>query len=253
MKLKRMIFTALVLIMTLSVFSFTVSADSKKSVYDRAGLFTDSEIAQLEAKANELFGDIDCDIYIVTDNSQNYIYYNGYEKVPYWGEHFIEEYGITGNSIVLIITANRNNNYNLYTYGEAYSKLSDSDVDTILDYDDVYYNIKSGDYFEGAMAFIEVAFDEYTLSFGELMTVALVIASIVTIILFICVYISYNKKMRSEKYPLNRYAKLDLKEQTDSFAGRFVTHRRIPRSTGSSSRGGGRSGGGGGGGHRGGR
>ncbi len=251
MKLKRSVFITLILIMTFSMFSLTASADSGKAVYDRAGLFTENEIAQLEAKADELFGDIDCNIYIVTDDSQEYVYINGDKYVPYWGEHFVEEYGIIGNSIILIITANRYNDYNIYTGGKAESKLSDSDVDTILDDDGVYDNIKSENYFEGAMAFIEVTFDEYTLSLGELMAVSLIIASIVTVILFVCVYSSYNKKLRSEKYPLNRYASLDLKEQTDTFAGRFVTRRHIPRSnTRGGSGGGGR---GGGGGHRGGR
>ncbi len=252
MKLKRAVFITLILVMTCSLFSLAVSADSGKSVYDRAGLFTGSEIYELEARADELFGGIDCNIYIVTDDSQDYIYIDRDKYVPYWGDDFIEEYGITGNSIILIITANQNNNYDIYTYGEAESKLSESDIYSILDDDGVYDNIKSENYFEGAMAFIEVTFDEYTLSFGELMAIALVIAFVVTVILFVCVYVSYNKKTCSEKYPLNRYATLDLKEQTDTFAGRFVTHRHIPRSNGGSGRAGG-GGRGGGGGHRGGR
>ncbi len=246
MKLKKIVFTVFLLIITLSSFSLTVSAYSDKAVYDRAGLFTENEIEQLEKCAYELFKDVDCDIYIVTDH-------NAYNRVTYFGDDFRNEYGITGNSVILIITANGNNNYDIYTYGEAYSKLSDSDIDNILDDSDVYDNIKSENYFEGAMAFIEVTFDEYTLSFGELMAIALVISAVVTVIFFCCVYYSYNKKLRSEKYPLNRYANLDLKEQSDLFAERFVTKRRIPRSNSGGRASGGRSGGGGGGGHRGGR
>ncbi len=248
MKKVKYLTVFLLLMLLISALSTVSFADSERAVYDRAGLFTPDEVTALEKRADELFSKLEFDIYVVTDKPEH----GSYSGVSYWGDDFCDDYGITGNSIILIITANSYNNYDLYTYEKAYSELSDSECNSILDDSDVYYNIKDGSYFDGAMAFIEVTHDEITLSFGELLAIATVLASITTVIFFICVYVSYNKKMRSEKYPLDRYASLDLKEKTDTFAGRFVTRRRIPRSN-SGGRSGGRSGGGGGGGHRGGR
>ncbi len=248
MKIVKYLTVFLLVLLSLSLLSVSLFADSEqKTVYDRAGLFTQEESNELEFRANELFSKLEYDIYIVTDRPSI-----SYSPVSYFGDDFIDEYGITGNTIILIITANRDNNYDTYRYENAYNKLSDSETDRILDNSDVYYNIKSGEYFEGAMAFIELTYDEITLSIGELTAIAVIIALIIALIFFICVYVSYNKKMRSEKYPLERYATLDLKENTDAFAGRFVTSRRIPRSNGSGRSGGGRSVGGGGG-HRRGR
>ncbi len=248
--MKKLKFFALLFItlLTVSAFSLTVNADSHQSVYDRAGLFTKDEISALEERANKLFSELEYDIYIVTDKPGI-----SYPSVTYVGDDFIYEYEITGNSIILIINANMYNNYDLYTYGKAYSKLSDSECDNILDDSGVYDNIKSGNYFDGAMAFIEVTYDEITLSVGELTAIAVIIALIISVIFFVCVFSSYHKKLRSEKYPLERYASLELKEQKDIFTGRFVTKRIIPRSNSGGRSGGGRSGGGGGGGHRGGR
>jgi hypothetical protein len=49
---------------------------------------------------------------------------------------------------------------------------------------------------------------------------------------------SYKRKLRSEIYPLDRYASLELTGRTDIFIGKFVTRRTI--NTGNSSRGDGR-------------
>ncbi len=250
--MKKRILTLLCVVILIALCTLTVSAEEgKRAVYDRVGLFTQEEIASLEAQAKKYYSKLDADVYIVTDDSEgSYIYGNYF--LPYTGDKFTNEYGITGDSVILIITANSNRNYDLYTYGEAYSALSDSDVDTILDHRDVYGNIKNEKYFDGAMAFISISADEYALNIDELLIIAIVISVIVTAIFLGCTYYSYNKKLRSEKYPLNRYASLELTHRDDAFAGSFVTKRRIQSSSGGRS-GGGRSGGGGGGGHRGGR
>ena len=40
---------------------------------------------------------------------------------------------------------------------------------------------------------------------------------------------NYKKKLQSEKYPLNKYANLDLTDRQDIFTGSFITRRRINR------------------------
>ncbi len=241
MKKLSVILITILLLLTFAIGVFALPQD--KYVYDRVGIFTDSEISELEAYAEAVYEKIKCQIYIVSDNTQN---------VTYWGDDFTREYGISGNSIILIITANSRNNYNLYTYGNAYSKISNSEVNKILDHKDVYNNIKSGKYFEGAKAFITESADAYKPNVGAIVAIALIFASLSSIIFAVCVYNNYNKKLRSVQYPLDRYAKLELREKSDNFAGTFVTKRRIQTSS-SRGRSGGSRGGGGGGGHRGGR
>lgn len=238
-----------ILLMTAVIFTFglTVSAEGQdKAVYDRAGVFTESEISEIERAANEAFAKLDASIYIVTDDSR---------YVSYYGDHFKSEYAIEGNAIVLIITDNPNHNYDMYTYGKADRRISDFEVDDILDDGSVYDNIKGGLYKDGAIGFINLSAKAYRPNYIALVLWCIILGLAAAGITAWCVISSYKKKIRSEVYPLNHYAKMDLTFKNDKLIGTFVTKRRIH--TSSSSRGGGRSGGrsggGGGGGHRGGR
>ena len=68
------------------------------------------------------------------------------------------------------------------------------------------------------------------------------------VISFISIIVKYKTKVRSEIYPLDKYAKMKLTNSSDNLIGSFVTHRVIQSSSNSSS---GRSFGGSGGGSRG--
>lgn len=216
------------------------AADQEKYVYDRADLFSDPEIEAIESEARKYFGASYASIYIVTDDS---------DYVSYYGDHFISEYKVADNCIILIITANSRHNYDLYTYGKCYYKISNAEVDYILDHDGVYGNIKNGRYYEGAMSFISLASESCETDRSAVVGLTVTLSLISGAIVIISVIASYKRKSRSDKYPLNRYCKLDLTRERDDFRGSFVTHRTINSGGGK----GGRSGGGGGSGHRGGR
>ena len=64
---------------------------------------------------------------------------------------------------------------------------------------------------------------QYAIIFG---VVGGIIAAIIT---GSCIIYSYKRKSRSDKYPLDRYAQLDLTHSNDIFTGSFVTRRRIKR------------------------
>ena len=216
------------------------AAEQERYVYDRAGIFDDSEIEALEAEAKKYFASSYASLYIVTDDS---------DFVSYYGEHFISEYSIPKNSVVFIITANSRHNYDVYTYGKCNFKISNAEIDRILDDDGVYGNIKNGRYFEGAKAFIPLAADACATNVNAIIAMTVILSLVSGVIVIAGVTASYKRKSRSDKYPLNRYCKLELTLDRDDFRGSFVTHRRI--NTGNGGRG--RSGGGGGSGHRGGR
>ena len=72
---------------------------------------------------------------------------------------------------------------------------------------------------------------------------SLVISLLVAIGASVGVILKYRKKLHSESYPLDRYAKLDLNVANDNFITKTVSRVRVKDS--SSSSGGGRSSGGG--------
>lgn len=59
------------------------------------------------------------------------------------------------------------------------------------------------------------------------LVVGISVGLISVIVTVIIVVYTYKKKLKSEKYPLNRYSTLDLTDQRDIFTGSFVTRRRI--------------------------
>ncbi len=176
-----------------------------------------------------------------------------------WGEDILYSYGLSDSAdlVILIITLEYGTYYyDLYTYGRSRDRISDREVDLVLDDPAVYDNLKSGNLFDGSLAFTEkaakaiqtsnLAPSNFTPSFYLWVLVPAVILSF---IICISVFASYKKKKRSTGYPLDVYTKLNVTDRQDVFVGSYVTKHRISSSSGGgrSSGGGGR---GGGGGHR---
>lgn len=175
-----------------------------------------------------------------------------------WGEDLLAAYGLDEDDdmILMIVTVKRTETfYNLYTYGDAYFKINEKEVNYLLDDDAVYYNLKDDDYTEGLCAYAELAAQAYNgrlgVSWVLILLVALVIGAVVGGLTVKSIAESYKRKNPSTSYPLDRFAKLELTHSNDRVLGRFVTHT-IVSSGGRGGRGGG-GGTGGGSGHRGGR
>ena len=206
----------------------------EKIVYDKADILTTAEESEIEAEAKKYFEDSFSAIYVVTDDSENY--------ENYQGDDFLNEESIQqGDIIVIIVTDNESRNYNIYEYGKSYKKISYDEHFEILDDPGVYKNIKSGNYKAGIIRCMELCAYECRTDFFAIFAIAIAVAILITGIFVGCIIYSYNKKIRSEKYPLDRYAKLDLKVSNDSFVGKFVTVSVIKSSSFHGNRSGGRS------------
>ena len=244
--MKRLFLSLISLISIISLLYVPCHAEQKgNAVYDYAEYFTPSEEILIENAAKEYFADNGCSVYIVT---------SPYRSTSYRGDDFRNANpDIDSNAVILILACNSADNYDMYTYGKCDRLISNTEVNEILDHPEVYDNIKYYDeYLTAVLEFIRLSSVASEPQIAAAITVGVIIGLAVSISVFVCVLISYNKKQRSEKYPLDRYARLDIKVARDDYMGSFVTKRVI--STGSSRGGGGRSGGfGGGGGHRGGR
>lgn len=236
----------------------TVSASAElPALYDRGDLLTDAEESALLAQLCEVSERVGMPISVATYLSQG-------ESDTYYGEHFLKDFGcsLDDDHVILIITRKagvyyegRTYFYDLYLYGDAERRITQEEVDEILDDEGVYPNLKSGKLTEGISAFLRVTEAKLTNNpFLEALPVAFVIALIIGIIACVCVKLRYSMKHKSVDYPLEHYAKMELTEKSDLFTGSFVTKRVISSDSGGSSRGG-RSGGGmgGGRGHAGGR
>ncbi|MGM9683811.1 MAG: TPM domain-containing protein [Eubacteriales bacterium] len=239
-------------VLVLSAFTTALyAAPVEKHVYDDAKYMSESQINELEIKASELSDKSGASLIVAT-----------YGGSYYEGDDFCRKNSIsTKDDIVLLIITKSSGTYyyDIYTYGDAYSNISNTEVDRILDASDVYDNIKSGNIADGASAFLTRAEKAYS---GLLwasprvpIICGVVTALIVAIAITVGIIVSYKKKQRSASYPLERYTTMNLVGKEDIFLGSSVTKVRINTSSGGSggSGGGGGSSHGGGGGHRGGR
>lgn len=234
---------------------FAAKASQSPLVFDKGELLSEEEEQSLQALAKESTEQTGCTFCVATYKAYDY-------RDEYWGEDFLSEYaysyGLADNSgiVLLIVTKDRGEFfYDLYLYGDADRKIKSHEVDLILD-DEGVLNIKRGDLEGGIESFLQIATEAYEVQLGhyylKLFLICLAIALFFGFITCFSVYKSYTAKRKSVDYPLDRYAKLELTEQADLFAGSFVTRRIIQSSSGHGGGGGG-GGRGGGGGHAGGR
>ena len=228
------------------------AAESGGRVYDPAGMLTSSEAANLEARMDGLSEEYGVELYFAT-----YVAEDRYDDF-YGDDYCTRVQNLRGtNAVLLVVTYeefNRTYYYNMYTYGDANYDISQKEVDYILDAGDVYGNLKYGEIYEGADAFFTWSAKAYGgrvgVSWGVIIVFSAVISLVIAFIVRAGVVASYRKKRASVDYPLDRYAKLELTHESDSFVREYTTRTYSPRSSS-----GGGSGGrhGGGGGHRGGR
>lgn len=188
-------------------------------------------------------------------------YVFAYKGFNVHGDDVLAEYGMTNQEpdLVLLVVEvmSYEVNYYMYTYGDAYYKINEKELDYILDDSRVYNNLKNGDIADGLCAYAELSAEAYAgrlgVSWRLILIVALIIGAIVGWISISSIKASYKRKNPSQSYPLDRFAKLDLKKQSDRVIGKFVTTTVISSGGHGGRGGGGRPGGGGGGGYRGGR
>ena len=220
-------------------------------VYDTASMLTLDEANALTDLLDELSAEAGVELYLAT-----YVADDRYDD--FYGDDYCTRVRNLkdADAVLLVVTYEEFNNtyyYNMYTYGQANYAINQKEVNYILDTYDVYYNLKGGNVYEGSVAFFETSATAFVGRLGTPIGVIVVISAIISILIAFAVRAAvvavYKKKTASVDYPLDRYARLELTHEEDSFVREYTTRTYVPRSSGSS--GGGRHGGGGG--HRGGR
>ena len=224
-------------------------------VYDGMGLFDANQVASLEATAKEVQTKYGIDVFVGTCARYGY-------SAQYVGDDFRRMYDIEGDAIIIVINAqgvNSDYHFDIYTYGHAYLRIKDAEVDTLLysSGGDAILTSDSARAVAGLNDLIPLCGQAYKGRIAGIPTLAIVVGTIlITLVVALVVTLrvrkQYTRKRKNETYPLDKYCRLNLKDRTDTYV-RSVTTFVIIDSGNSSGGGGHSSGGGGGGGHRGGR
>ena len=256
-RIVRAVLTAAIL----SVFLCTHIYALDRQVFDRADIISQNDKEKIEDAIRACMKESDFDFYVVTHSckiNEN----SSYNPDIYTGEDFMYENGLSllDDVIILIITYDYEDDiyyYDMYTYGDAYHAVSQTEADRILDSDSVYPQIKSGNLTGGSIAFVELSSAAATghlhAPWGKIILISAVLAAITAVICCLVIIGKYKMKIKATNYPLDRFCRLNLTDKADIYTGTFVTRRKISTSGSSGGRGGSRSRSGGGRGHRGGR
>lgn len=255
----KRIFTVFLCMILLTIGTVLPLDAAAPDVADLGELFTAEELSALQTAVRQATDATDCAFSVVTYRS------NG-KYDSYFGEQYLQDYGLSGSDDIVLLVVTLESGvyyYDLYLYGKGSSRITEDEVNAILDASSVYNAIKGGRVYEGVSAFLNLATVEYNnrtyerSPYLKALPVALIIAVVIGVAACAVIKVSYSTKRRSVDYPLEHFAKLELTEQSDRFAGSFVTSRTISSNSGTGGGGGGhRSGGsrhGGGRGHAGGR
>ena len=249
MKKGIVLFTCILLLAVLAL--PTLAQTDGQRVFDGGELLTLAEEQKIANAIADAESQTNCDFYFAT-YSKSTIYEMGGRGAL--GRSFLRQHGLSEDDNIVILTVYSDSStyyYDMFTYGSAAFNINDKEVDYILDRPSVYDHIKSGDIAGGAESFFALSAKanrgRVGVSYVIIAIIALIIGGAIGGAACFGVWKSYKRKKRPVEYPLDRYAKMELKEHADQFTGSFVTRRVIQSSSG------GRSGGGGGGGHRGGR
>ena len=248
---KGILLISCILLMAVLILPTCALTDGQR-VFDGGELLSAAEEQRIANAIANTKTPSECDFYFVTFKGTEVRRAGGRE---FLGDRFLRENGLSDDDTIIVLTVYRENNtyyYDVFTYGNAYSNISDKEIDYILDHPTVYDNIKGGNLAGGAESFFALSAKAYRgrvgVSYVIIGSVSLVIGALIGSVACFGVWKSYKRKKRPVEYPLDRYAKMELREQEDVFTGSFVTSRVIQSNSGGRS-----GGGGGGGGHRGGR
>ena len=250
--MKTKIYIFLLISFILANFLLLSSCVKKENFVDKTGKFSSIQ-AEVEQRLDEFYKKSDHRFFI-------YAYREDDITQNIWGEDLLDDFGISSGTDAVILTLKLEMGEwycDIYTYGEANESISDSEVDALLMDGGIFDRIKTQDPIQGVLDYVEFvgnAVPHNLIPYSRQILVPLFWGLVGALVAFLCVFIPYKRKVRSDCYPLKEFTNLDLTYSRDDFAGSFVSRRHVPRSSsssgGSGSRGGGR---GGGGGHRGGR
>lgn len=146
---------AIILTVIVAAFSVTAPASyvyaesdrSAKHVYDKADLFSEEELSDLEEKCISYGEDADVEIIILTHNDTKAIY----------AEDYIEDFEdqLPDNDRVYLLIDMHNRDVFIEGYGKAKTYINSKRIDNILDI--IAPDLTDGNYYDACLCFIEMA------------------------------------------------------------------------------------------------
>lgn len=209
-------------------------AQSAGNVYDTQDHFSAAELTQLSQameKASEQCG--------------VGIYFGSLAFVPDEGDavRFCDQYHIP-NDAALLLYCPQQNRCELFLYGSADKRISGSASDRILSA--IAQRKQTGDLVGAVQAYADATATEYLNGLRaasvQRVGISLLLGLLAGAVTVAVVCAKYRMRLRETNYPLERFAKLDLKEREDIFLHTTVTRRRLQSPAGKSGGSGGSSG-----------
>ena len=237
-----------IIVFTVIVFALLSLPALAQSVYDGAGLFTQTQTNRLEAKAEEILDDHNFNVVIVTTDSLD-----GKSPKKYADDFYDYTANLKGTDGILFLVSMEDRDWYISTSGNGKKAISNARIDDIAD-DCVPY-LSSGDYGRAFWEFLELT-NMYVFRWKNGITndtpimtyiaIALVIAAVAALITVLIL----KAQLTSVKYQhgAGRYLKADsvnITGRRERFLYRNVIVTDRPKSNGSSFSGGGHGGRGG--------
>ena len=284
---KFLIFAAVFYVIFAVVVIFAFRTEGSKDLdrvqfcYDYWDVFSDEQETDLNTYCKKIQKKTGLTIFVSTcerkerDLDDRFYYEDSYRYyADMTGDEFRHEHDLTfnDNCAVIIINTRKNGqacydyHFDIYTYGEAYDKISDGEIEAILfsEGGDLILTSTSENAVEGVKGCVKLTGVAYKwlipgVGWMPVSIGAIVISAIISLIVIVSIRKSYTRERKNQTFSFASNSKLNLSVKNDNYIRSTTTYTRIHTSSGGSGRGfsggfsGGRSGGGGGGGHRGGR
>ena len=232
------IFAALILFIALftAFSSVSVIYGNSSYMYDDAGFFTETTCSKIDGELARISAEGGVKIYVAT--SELNLYGVSYDDL---GLYFLESHGLDPDDslILLIITRQYGTTYyDMYTYGDAEKRLKNSEINTILDDDNVYYNIKNGSIVDGVTAFANLSSQYYndddSVPIAPVILIGLLVGVLAAAVTCGIIIAKYKMKLVPSNYPLEHYTKLSLRNSQDVYITSSVICTTISSSSGGS-------------------
>lgn len=247
------------LLLCLFLFFGALPASAQESrVFDEAGLLTEGQVGELEETIAVLrtdYPDLDF-VFVTTDDT------GGKDTQTYADDYYdAHRFGVgSDRSGILFLIDMDNRNLGISTTGKGIRYLTDSRIESL--FDKAYPDVKNGDYFAAAEAFLSGAENyvkagisgnqyNYDTDTGKVSRYKTLTPTEIVFSVLIAVAVAasccgvilarYRKHGDKNSYPFREKSRMDLTTSEDIFLNQRVTTRRIPRNPPSS--GGGFSGG----------
>lgn len=229
----------------------TNSVSPTERVYDYAGVLTEEEEQELRELIAGVENRIRCDIVLVTMNEEVETPQKSWEAAmrdradDFYDQNNYGYNGVHGDGALILDNWYEGQKGSwLSTCGRVYHSFSSNDINQVLRSG---YSVIDEHPFKAYKAYIETI-ERKMSDQGSHTFPAILILILPTVILFIFVGVNLRTKIGGETVQANEYVaggQPVLREKSDQLVNKFVTTRRIPRSTGGGHGGGGHGGGGG--------